>query len=165
MTGAVLTEGRPPRGYWAQRREWEIATMDGSVRARLEARAAVAAAENHGQHPTGHVFAAASERVALTMGELTVNGLRHGGPPVTASLARGTRGWLTVVSDAATDKPPTDPTGQDVSAVGGLGLRLVMSMSVEVGWCVERGRKLVWALTADEPSPQLITRLDSAVSS
>lgn len=165
MTGSVLTEARPPRGFWAQRQEWEIATMDGSVRARLEARAAVAAVESHGQHPSGHVFAAASERVAMTMGELTVNGLRHGDPPVTASLARGARGWLLVVSDAAAGEPPTDPTGQDISAVGGLGLRLVISMSGEVGWCVERGRKLVWALIADEPSAQLITRLDSAVSS
>ncbi|MBT0771903.1 hypothetical protein KIH74_23380 [Kineosporia sp. J2-2] len=161
MTGAVLTRGRPPVGFWAQRLDWDIDTVDGSVRARTQARDAVAAGEaHHAAHASGHLFAAASERVAMTMGELTVNGLRHGEPPVAASLSRGTRGWLLVVSDAATDRVPSAP-GSDLSVAGGLGLRLVLTMSAEAGWCVERGRKLVWALIGDAPPRPLVSRLDA----
>ncbi|GAA3612515.1 hypothetical protein GCM10022223_30760 [Kineosporia mesophila] len=165
MSAAVLTEGRPPSGFWAQRLDWEIDSFGSSVEARTQARDAVAAAGEsvHPAHPSGHVFSAASERVELTMGELTVNGLRHGGPPVTASLSRGTQGWLLVVTDQAADRVPVPP-GTDLTAVGGLGLRLVLSMAVEVGWCVEEDRKLVWALVADAPSPGLVHRLDQAVS-
>ncbi|GLY31793.1 ATP-binding protein [Kineosporia sp. NBRC 101731] len=165
MSAAVLTQARPPAGFWAQRLDWEIDSFDGSVEARTQARDAVAAAggSGHASHPSGHVFSAASERVAMTMGELTVNGLRHGGPPVTASLSRGPQGWLLVVADKAADRVPVPP-GADLTAVGGLGLRLVISMSVEVGWCVEKDRKLVWALVGDMPSPSLMHRLDQATS-
>ncbi|GAB6902901.1 ATP-binding protein [Kineosporia succinea] len=162
MSAAVLMPGRPPVGFWAQRIDWDITSVEGSVQARDEAREAVAAGETI--HPSGHVFSSASERVAMTMGELTVNGLRHGDPPVTASLSRGSRGWLLVVSDAAPGRTPTAP-GPDLTAVGGLGLRLVLSMSVEVGWCLERGRKLVWALVSDIPPQSMVATLDQALSS
>lgn len=164
MSPATLVEGRPPVGFWAQRLDWQIDTVDSSVVARTQARNAVAAGEtHHAAHPSGHVFASASERVAMIMGELTVNGLRHGRQPVSASLSRGSRGWLLVVSDAALDRIPAAP-GADVNAVGGLGLRLISSMALEMGWCLERGRKLVWALVGDAPSKSLIARLDQAIS-
>ncbi|GLY18314.1 ATP-binding protein [Kineosporia rhizophila] len=164
MSAATLAEGRPPIGFWAQRLDWVIDSVEGSVRARDEARNAVAAAgESHNAaHPSGHVFSAASERVAMTMGELTINGLRHGRSPVSASLSRGSRGWLLVVSDAAVDRIPASP-GPDVNAVGGLGLRLISSMALEMGWCLERGRKLVWALVADAPPQRMIAVLDQAI--
>ncbi|GAB3268458.1 ATP-binding protein [Kineosporia babensis] len=166
MNATVLIEGRPPIGFWAQRLDWDIDTVDSSVLARTEARSAVAAAgeSHHAAHPSGHVFAAASERVAMTMGELTTNGLRHAEPPVTASLSRGNRGWLLVVSDGSVSRVPAAP-GQDITAVGGLGLRLVMSMSLEVGWCLERGRKLVWALIGDTPPKSMLATLDRAAIS
>ena len=165
MNGTALVEGRPPIGFWAQRLDWGIDSVESSVRARDEARSAVAAAgeSHHAAHPSGHVFSAASERVAMTMGELTLNGLRHGRPPISASLSRGSRGWLLVVSDAAVDRIPASP-GPDLNAVGGLGLRLVSSMALEMGWCLERGRKLVWALVADAPPQRMIALLDQAIS-
>lgn len=167
MTGVSFTEGRPPTGFWAQRLDWEIDSVESSVRARDEAREAVAAAgESHNAaHASGHLFASASERVAMTMGELAVNGLRHAEGPVSALLSRGNRGWLLVVSDGSPGQAPSAPgPDADVMAVGGLGLRLISSMAIEAGWCVERDRKLVWALIGDAPPQSLIARLDHAIA-
>lgn len=168
MSGLGPAEKRPPNGFWAQRLDWAVETVDGSVQVRDQARAAVAVGEaHHSAHASGHVFAAASERVAMAMGELTTNGLRHGRPPVSASLARGNRGWLLVVADGAVERPPV-PRPQEESGLptgtGGLGLRLVTSMCLDSGWCIEHGRKLVWALIGDAPPESMVARLDQAIS-
>lgn len=84
------------------------------------------------------------ERLLLAFEELTSNGLRHGAPPVSVSVAQDSSGWLINVTDGATWRPPTPAVDRD-PAHGGLGLYLVARLSAAYGWCTRTGRKEVWA--------------------
>jgi two-component sensor histidine kinase len=80
----------------------------------------------------------------LAFEELASNGLRHGRPPVTATVSATPTGWLVDVSDADSIHCPTPAVDRD-PAFGGLGLHLVVGLSSTHGWSVRSGRKHVWA--------------------
>ncbi len=86
----------------------------------------------------------AVERLLLAFEELVSNAVRHGGPPVEATLTATDHFWLLQVTDAG-EEPPTPAVDRD-AALGGLGLGLVAALSGAVGWePLEDGRKVVWA--------------------
>ena len=91
-----------------------------------------------------------SERLVLVVDELASNGLRHGGVPVAATLARRGDTWLIAVSDNSPE-PPTPAEGRD-PGLGGFGLYLVADLAVQHGWCAERTAKTVWAIVRATPS-------------
>jgi hypothetical protein len=80
----------------------------------------------------------------LAFEELASNGLRHGRPPVTATVSATPTGWLIDVSDTDATRCPTPAVDRD-PAYGGLGLHLVAGLSTTHGWSVCSGRKHVWA--------------------
>jgi two-component sensor histidine kinase len=80
----------------------------------------------------------------LAFEELASNGLRHGRPPVTATVSATPTGWLIDVSDADATRCPMPAVDRD-PAYGGLGLHLVRGLSTTHGWSVRSGRKHVWA--------------------
>jgi two-component sensor histidine kinase len=80
----------------------------------------------------------------LAFEELASNGLRHGRPPVTATVSATPTGWLIDVSDADATRYPMPAVDRD-PAYGGLGLHLVRGLSTTHGWSVRSGRKHVWA--------------------
>lgn len=87
----------------------------------------------------------AVERLLLCFEELVSNALRHGRPPVEATVTMSGTEWLLDVRDAAAERPPTPAVGRD-AARGGLGLYLVARLSRAHGWSVEAdGCKHVWA--------------------
>jgi two-component sensor histidine kinase len=47
-----------------------------------------------------------SERMVLIVDELASNGLRHGGPPVEATLSRSGDHWMIAITDSAAGQPP-----------------------------------------------------------
>lgn len=85
------------------------------------------------------------QRLLLAFEELAANGLRHGRAPIRVSVAGRAEGWLIVVTDAATERPPTPVAGLDL-AHGDFGLHLAACLCPTHGWSVCRDRKHVWAL-------------------
>lgn len=85
------------------------------------------------------------QRLLLAFEELAANGLRHGRAPMRVSVAGAAEGWLIVVTDAATECPPTPVAGPDL-VHGDFGLYLAARLCPSHGWSVCRGRKHVWAL-------------------
>jgi hypothetical protein len=75
---------------------------------------------------------------------LVSNALRHGRAAVRVSVLAHDVGWLTAVSDAATDRPPVPALDRD-PAYGGMGLSLVARLGRVHGWAVDGDRKVVWA--------------------
>ena len=87
----------------------------------------------------------ALEKLELAFEEVVSNAVRHGLPPVEATVWMSDRSWLVEVVDAAGEEPPAQAVGRD-PALGGLGLGLVAALCDEVGWePLGDGRKLVWA--------------------
>jgi hypothetical protein len=161
-----LLRATRPAGYWDRRCEWPVSSVPDAVTARSRARAVVAAGEPDpaavpaAQPATRPVFASATARVEMVLGELIVNGLKHGGSPVTASLSRGERGWMLEVADPAVDAVPAPAgPGADPADPGGLGLRLTIALAEAVGWYTEGERKYVWAMVPDEPPARLLATL------
>jgi len=85
-----------------------------------------------------------ADLLLLAFEELASNGLRHGRPPVTATVSATPAGWLIDVSDADAGQLPAPAVDRD-PAYGGLGLHLVLGLSTTHGWSVHSGRKHVWA--------------------
>jgi hypothetical protein len=157
-TARPLPQSPPPEGTWADRTDWLISSIDEAVAVRGAARNLVG--PESAADPTQPVFASTRARVEVTMGELVVNGLRHGGQPVRASLSRGEDGWLLVVSDPATGRPPLVTSTPNGVATGGLGVRLVVAIATTAGWYTDGDEKHVWALIGDQPPPHLLTALE-----
>jgi signal transduction histidine kinase len=118
---------------------WRPATLRELTASRLELNAAL----HDGARPPATAEGAV-ERLLLAFEELVSNALRHGRPPIEASVIRAGHFWLLQVSDAAADTPPEPAVGRD-AAQGGLGLPLVARLSGAHGWTVEGRRKVVWA--------------------
>lgn len=98
------------------------------------------------------------DRLLLTFEELTSNGLRHSGQPITATVSGYTRGWLIDVDDARPDHPPVPAADRD-PALGGLGLHLIAQLSAAHGWSATGTRKHVWAfLTTATASSRRVQR-------
>jgi two-component sensor histidine kinase len=85
-----------------------------------------------------------AEQLVLAFDELASNALRHGRPPVVASVVAGQGGWLLDVSDTAPEDMPTPAVDRD-PARGGMGLHMVARLALAHGWYVDEGRKHVWA--------------------
>ena len=85
------------------------------------------------------------QRLLLAFEELAANGLRHGRAPRRVSVVGAGEGCLIVVTDAATECPPTPVAGPDL-AHGDFGLYLAARLCPSHGWSVCRDRKHVWAL-------------------
>jgi two-component sensor histidine kinase len=93
-----------------------------------------------------------SERMVLVVDELASNGLRHGDPPVGATLSRSGNDWMIAVADSAAGEPPHPAVGRDPGR-GGFGLYLVADLASRHGWCSAGRVKVVWAvLTASRPT-------------
>ena len=69
-----------------------------------------------------------SERMVLIVDELASNGLRHGGPPVGATLSRSGDHWMIAITDSAAGQPPHPAQGRDPGR-GGFGLYLVADLA------------------------------------
>ncbi len=159
-SGWTIADGSaPPAAAWSPVGFW---TVDASTSLAMIRRRVVAAAvrDTAGVPNTDHAaaLASAAERLSLVCGELAANGLRHGQPPVTVTLARGPESWLLVVSDRELAKVP-HPRAPDLSGGGRLGLPLVTAASESVGWYVEGTTKHVWAEVGDRPPPELLRAL------
>jgi hypothetical protein len=148
----------PPSGAWEEILSWDISSNDEA--AAVRGAAATLIGSDHDNDSERPVFAASGARVETVLGELIANGLRHGEPPVHASLSRAGGAWLLVVSDAATEHPPQlRPEFSGPTRNGGLGLRLVLSLAADVGWHADDTSKHVWALIGDEAPAHLIATL------
>ncbi|WP_324277242.1 ATP-binding protein [Blastococcus brunescens] len=79
----------------------------------------------------------------LLLDELLSNGLRHGHLPVTAEVRRTPQEWICEVSDPAIETEPSPAVDRD-PAQGGMGLRIIASLSSSHGWFVRDARKYVW---------------------
>ena len=157
--GWTIADGSvPPAAAWSQVGFW---TVGASASLAMIRRRVVAAALRDRAGPESDqaaVLASASERLSLVCGELAANGLRHGQPPVTVTLARGPESWLLVVSDREPARVPR-PRPPDLSGGGRLGLPLVRAASRNVGWYVEGATKHVWAEIGDRPPAGLLRAL------
>jgi anti-sigma regulatory factor (Ser/Thr protein kinase) len=80
----------------------------------------------------------------LAYEELASNAIRHGRPPVHATVGAMDDGWLVDVVDGATEDTPIPSVGRD-PAHGGLGLHLIARLCTTHGWWTEVDRKHVWA--------------------
>jgi hypothetical protein len=167
-----LTRSSPPAGTWRARAEWTVSSPEEvfAVREAALAMLGETADRRATPDPARPVFSDVGARLQAAMGELVANGLRHGGPPVRASLARGRTGWLLTVSDSATGKPPllrkmsisvAEGAGPDADALtGGFGIRMVVALATRTGWYVTDDVKHVWAQIDDEPPPHLMQILE-----
>ena len=116
----------------------------------------LAAAVQDGDRPAAAIDGAV-ERLLLAFEELVSNAVRHGRPPVEATVMVTDHFWLLQVTDDAGAEPPTPAVDRD-PVLGGLGLGMVAAICGAVGWePLDRGGKLVWAqldFTRDEaPGP------------
>ncbi|TKJ22845.1 ATP-binding protein [Blastococcus sp. CCUG 61487] len=93
------------------------------------------------------------ERLVLAFDELASNALRHGEPPVVATVSPVSDGWLLAVCDHAPDEQPTPAVDRD-PAHGGMGLHMVARLAVAHGWYVQGGAKHVWACLPTEAEGQ-----------
>jgi signal transduction histidine kinase len=94
----------------------------------------------------------AAEQLVLAFDELASNALRHGRPPVVASVVSGRGGWLLDVSDTAPEDMPTPAVDRDPS-YGGMGLHMVARLALAHGWYVDADRKHVWACLPSRHAP------------
>jgi anti-sigma regulatory factor (Ser/Thr protein kinase) len=164
-TALPLPEASWPEQVWREPVRWSVAGIDEAFAVRTAAGELVGL-EDALDQPSLTVYASARARVEATLGELVVNGLRHGGSLVQVSLARGPDGWLIVVTDSAADRPPrpvatVDETPDAASfetPSGGLGLPMVAGLATAAGWFAENDSKHVWALITDVPPPHLLPR-------
>lgn len=94
------------------------------------------------------------ERMVVVATELATNALRHGRPPSIVVLSRTAAHH---VIDIADHDPTVLPeyAGARPPGAGGLGLRMAMRLSLEIGWYVTDRTKHVWALfpLPDQPAP------------
>lgn len=87
----------------------------------------------------------ALERIVMVLDELATNALRHGSPPAEVELCQHPEGWLVVATDSAPDRLPT-PAVDRPAEEGGMGLYLVLDMTVRRGTDRDGARKSVWAV-------------------
>ena len=156
--GWTIAEGSAPSVPWSQVGFWTVGASTSLAMIRRRVVAAALREEASVPDTQAATLASAAERLSLICGELAANGLRHGQPPVTVTLARGPQSWLLVVSDRAPGEVP-HPRAPDLSGGRQLGLPLVRAASKSVGWYVEGATKHVWAEVGDRPSPELLRAL------
>ena len=95
-----------------------------------------------------------SERMVLIVDELASNGLRHGGPPVGATLSRSGDHWMIAITDSAAGQPPHPAQGRDPGR-GGFGLYLVADLADHHGWSLTPSTKIVWAVISTSRDQQV----------
>jgi anti-sigma regulatory factor (Ser/Thr protein kinase) len=121
--------------------QWQISTLRQLSGVRADLRARLRSAGCDGATGGGDPV---SDRILLAVEELASNGLRHGADPVHVRVVATADGWLIDISDGATEQGPQPAVGRD-PALGGMGLHLVVELTVGRGWAVTGGRKHVWA--------------------
>jgi anti-sigma regulatory factor (Ser/Thr protein kinase) len=121
--------------------QWQISTLRQLSGLRADLRARLRSAGCDGATGDGDPV---SDRILLAVEELASNGLRHGADPVHVRVVATADGWLIDISDGATEQGPQPAVGRD-PALGGMGLHLVVELTVGRGWAVTGGRKHVWA--------------------
>ena len=84
------------------------------------------------------------ERMVLVATELATNAIRHGLAPTEVRLLRTGEVFLLDVTDHDPDTAP-QPADADAHALGGRGLTLAQSFSLDVGWYCTTSTKHVWA--------------------
>src|SRR4051812_8007943 len=126
-------------------------------------RRALATAIGGQQHSADRAEDEAAERLLLAFEELVSNGLRHGLPPVRASVIAFGGWWLLEVSDAAAHRAPAPAWGRD-AARGGLGLPLVARICAAHGWDTDGERKNVWALLSQSSTALTRAALGTATA-
>jgi serine/threonine-protein kinase RsbW len=87
------------------------------------------------------------ERMVLVATELATNAIRQGSAPTEVQLLRAGDMFLLDVSDHDPDTVP-EPADAGVQDMGGRGLALAQSFSVDVGWYCTPPTKHVWATFA-----------------
>lgn len=80
--------------------------------------------------------------VSLLLTELVTNALRHGLPPVIASISYRREMVRVEVCDSSDGEPLVLHTQPD--SVGGRGMRLVSSLATKWGWSEMLSGKCVW---------------------
>jgi serine/threonine-protein kinase RsbW len=90
------------------------------------------------------------ERMVLVATELATNAIRHGLAPTEVRLMRAGDMFLLDVTDHDPDTAP-EPADASAEDMGGRGLALAQSFSVDVGWYCTPLTKHVWATFANTP--------------
>lgn len=99
----------------------------------------------HGPDAAGAgVLGDVPERMVLVATELATNAIRHGLAPTEVRLLRAGEVFLLDVTDHDPDTVP-EPTEASVRDMGGRGLTLAQSFSLDVGWYCTPLTKHVWA--------------------
>jgi hypothetical protein len=97
-----------------------------------------------------------SEQMVLIVDELASNGLRHGRPPVAATLSRSGDQYMIAITDTAAGRPPQPAQGRDPGR-GGFGLYLVADLADLAdhhGWTRTPSTKIVWAVKSIQQGKQ-----------
>jgi serine/threonine-protein kinase RsbW len=84
------------------------------------------------------------ERMLLVATELAANAILHGRAPTRVQLMRADGLYLLDVADHDPETVPT-PNQADQGDLGGRGLALALSFSLDVGWYPTPSTKHVWA--------------------
>ncbi len=92
------------------------------------------------------------DTLLLAVDELASNGLRHGGAPVSVTVAREDRDLLLVVADEDPEHGPRPAVDRD-PAHGGMGLPMVAGVTTTRGWTAVDDRKHVWACIPTDQVP------------
>jgi two-component sensor histidine kinase len=90
------------------------------------------------------------DTLLLAVDELASNGLRHGGPPVSVTVARTSGGLLLDIVDGDPRNGPVPAVDRD-PALGGMGLPMVTRVTDARGWTTTGERKHVWAHLPTDP--------------
>ncbi|RBY79013.1 ATP-binding protein [Blastococcus sp. TF02A-26] len=99
----------------------------------------------------GQPDGAVVDTLVLVVDELASNGLRHGGPPVSVTVAPTACGLFLDIVDDDPIHGPAPVTDRD-PALGGMGLSMVAQVTTTRGWTTAGDRKHVWACLPLEPA-------------
>lgn len=103
----------------------------------------------------GDRLADVPERMLLVVTELATNAMKHGLPPTEIRLLRSETQFMLDVADRDLDRVPEVNDDAENRGIGGRGLMIARSLSLDVGWYATEDAKHIWATfpTHGEESP------------